>query len=412
MLASMAWRNLWRNRRRTLVTLSSIVFGVLMAVLLTGIGDHTYSKMIDQAARLGGGHVTLQHPEYLDRPSLKRTVVDTGAKLALAKEDPLTRRVVVRVTGHTMLAAGGNSQGAAFVAVDPTSEDSSTLSIIEAISEGKFFAASRGRGIILGQKLAENLGVHMGRKVIYTLTDKQGEIVTGLARVSGILKTNSPSIDRGLCLLPIDTVREVLGYAADEATLVAVHLTDNRQSEQVAARLQGQLDAKLTTALHWRQTQPELAGFISMKVIGTLVFELIIAMLIAAGIFNTLFVSVMERLREFGIMLAIGFSPGRLFRLVIWESLWVALVGLVLSVVVTIGPYYYFAKHGIDFSAMIGDQGAEVAGVGMEPIVYMGIYPESVVLIGVAVLFATLLSGLYPAWRAGRVQPVDSIKLV
>jgi ABC-type lipoprotein release transport system permease subunit len=412
MMASMAWRNLWRNRRRTLVTLSSIVFGVLLAVIFTGIGDHTYSKMIDRAARLGGGHVTLQHPEYQDRPSVKRTVTETRVKVSLAERDPLTRRAVVRVTGHVMLAAGGNSQGAGLIAVDPAVEDSTTLSILDALAEGKIFAGSRDKGIILGYRLAENLGVRMGRKVVYTLTDKRGEIVTGLARVSGILRTRSPSIDRSLCLLPLDTVRDVLGYAPDEGTLVAVFLSDNRASEQVASRLRARLDAQRTTALHWRQTQPELAGFISMKVNGTLIFELIIAMLIAAGIFNTLFVSVMERLREFGIMLAIGFSPGRLFRLVLWESLWVGLAGLVLSAVVTIGPYLYFARRGIDFSAMIGDKGAEVAGVGMEPSVYVGIYPENVVLVAVAVLAATLASGLYPAWRAGRLEPVDCIKLV
>jgi len=134
--------------------------------------------------------------------------------------------------------------------------------------------------------------------------------------------------------------------------------------------------------------------------------------LVAAGIFNTLFVSVMERMREFGIMTAIGFSPVRLFGLVMWESLWLGLTGLAAAVLVTAGPYIYLWKHGVDLSAMTGGESSEVAGVAMDPVLHVNIFPENAGWIAVAVLLATLLSGIYPAWRAGRVVPVESIKLV
>ena len=132
----------------------------------------------------------------------------------------------------------------------------------------------------------------------------------------------------------------------------------------------------------------------------------------AAGIFNTLFVSVMERMREFGIMMAIGFSPLRLFRLVMWESLWLALVGLISSAAITAGPYYYYHTYGMDFTEMMGGGNAEIAGVTIDPVFYVTIFPESAFYICLAVVIATLLSGLYPAWRAGRVVPVETIKLV
>ena len=149
-----------------------------------------------------------------------------------------------------------------------------------------------------------------------------------------------------------------------------------------------------------------------MKVSGVEFFEIIIMILVAAGIFNTLFVSVMERLREFGIMTAIGFTPGRLFGLVMWESLWVGLCGLLCAGLVTALPYYYLSTTGIDLSAMIGDGNSEVAGVAMEPVLRVGIFPENAAIIAGAVLLATLISGLVPAWKAGRVVPVESIKLV
>jgi ABC-type lipoprotein release transport system permease subunit len=366
--------------------------------------------MIDLAARMGGGHVTIQHPEYLEAPSLKRTVTDAEALRETAREEPHVVRTATRITGQAMLATAGNSYGAYFIAIDPAQEDEQTLSVLEALHEGELFEKSADKGIVLGARLAENLKLKLGRKVVYTMTDKQGEIVSGLARVRGIVRTGAPSLDAGLALLPLATMREFLGYAPHEATQVAVFIDDQRRADQVAAGLSGRVgDA---AAIPWHAAQPELAGFIEMKVAGTTFFEIIIAIIVAAGIFNTLFVSVMERLREFGIMMAIGFSPGRLFRLVMWESLWLGLVGLVAAAIVTAWPYYYMATSGIDFSAMVGEGGAEVAGVAIEPIMYVGIYLEHAVAIACLALMATLLSGLYPAWRAGRVVPVESIKLV
>jgi len=410
-LASMAWRNLWRHRRRTLLTLSSIAFGVMLAVLFTGIGDSNWSEMIQLAARLGGGHVTLQHPEYLETPTLSRTVRNVEQLRAAALRDPDVERVVTRITGNLMLATASQNYGAAFIAFDPGDEDESTLSLIEALTEGELFASSRDGGIILGKRLAENLDAGLGRKVVYTLTDKNGEIVQEAARVSGIVSTGAPSVDAGLCLLPIDSLREALGYDPGEAVQVGVFLADHRRADAVAARI-GEAFGTQVSALPWHQIQPELSGFITMKVAGARFMEAIIMVLVAAGIFNTLFVSVMERVREFGIMLAIGFSPARLFGLVMCESLWLGLAGLLLAGAITAGPYYYMATVGVDMSAQMGGGAGEVAGVAVSPIMYVDIFPENLLMIASAALLATLLSGLYPAWNAGRVVPVESIRLV
>jgi ABC-type lipoprotein release transport system permease subunit len=407
----MAWRNLWRHRRRTLLTLSSIAFGVMLAVLFTGIGDSNWSEMIQLAARLGGGHVTLQHPEYLEMPTLSRTVRDVEKLRAVALRDPDVERVVARITGNLMLATAGQNYGAAFIAFDPGDEDETTLSLIEALTEGELFPSAREGGIILGKRLAENLDAGLGRKVVYTLTDKNGEIVQEAARVSGIVRTGAPSVDAGLCLLPIDRLREALGYDPGEAVQVGVFLGDHRRADAVAGRL-GEALGTQVRALPWHQIQPELSGFITMKVAGARFMEAIIMVLVAAGIFNTLFVSVMERVREFGIMLAIGFSPARLFSLVMCESLWLGLLGLLFAGAITAGPYYYMATVGIDLSAMMGEGSGEVAGVAVSPIMHANIFLENLVMIASAALLATLLSGLYPAWHAGRVVPVESIRLV
>lgn len=409
-LAALAWRNLWRHRRRTLITLASIGFGVFFAVIFTAIGDRTYGDMIDLAARNGGGHVTIQHPEYIDTPTLSRSVEGASALAKLALADPDVVRVVPRITGNLMIATARKSTGAGFIAFDPALEDAGTLSILDAIEEGGIFAASGRPGIVLGAKLAENLGVRLGRRVVYTTTDKHGELVQEAVRVTGILRTGTEGLDAGMALLPLAPFQTTLGYGPDEVGQVAVFLGDQRRAHRVAERLSARVGDR-AAVVSWDERSPELAGFIAMKQGGTQVMEVIILLLVAAGIFNTLFMSVMERVREFGVLLAIGFTPARLFAMVMCESCWLASIGLIAGAAITAGPYWFLSRVGIDVAALADSQGQmEVAGVGMEAI-RAGIHPENALWIAILALAMTVLSGIYPALSAGRVDPVESIRV-
>ncbi len=410
-LVSLAWRNLWANRRRTLITLSSIVFGVFFAILMTALQDRNWADMIDLAAKMGGGHVTLQHPEYQDAPTLRHSVQEVS-ELAAAVEGAVPIDAVrPRIVGNLMLSTAHESFGAGFIAYDPALETSETLAILNGVAEDEGLRPDDRQGILLGTKLAYNLDAEVGDKVVYTVTDRNGEITSALCRVRGLVTTGAPSVDASLVLLPIEPLREVIGYGPDEANQVAIFLSDQRSTERAVSALVSALRDDVAV-LGWNKAQPELAGFIAAKVGGAWVVEGLIGILVAAGIFNTLFVSVMERMREFGIMLAIGWSPGRLFRLVMLESLWLGVVGLILAGLVTVGPYLYLEKTGIDISKMLTDESMEIAGVAMAPVLKVGIFPMSLVIILGAAMFAVLASGIYPAWRAGRINPVETIRLV
>ncbi|MEM1245595.1 MAG: FtsX-like permease family protein [Acidobacteriota bacterium] len=410
-LLSLAWRNLWRNRRRTGITLASIVFGVFLAILMTGMQDQQWADMIDNAARSGGGHVTLQHPEYRETPSLKRTILGTETLRAAVESTTSVTAVRARVTGSLILNTAGESFGAGFIAYEPELETEETLRLLGNIAVGETLATGDERGIVLGEILARNLGVEIGDKVVYTGTDKDGEITSGLCRVRGLIRTGAPSADASLALLPLSALRKTLGFADDEATQLAVFLSDQRATDVAVEALRPVIGER-AEVLGWHEARRELAAFIAMKVGGARVFEILMALLVAAGIFNTLFVSVMERLREFGIMVAIGWSPARLFRLVMLESLLLGLVGLGAALLFTALPYYYLARNGLDLTGLIPEEQTEVAGVAMEMHLNFGIFPESLAVILVAALLAVLLAGIYPAWRAGHVEPIETIRLV
>ena len=410
-----AWRNLWRNRRRTLLTLSSITFGVFLSIMFTAMQDKNWSEMIDLAAKLGGGHVTITHHEYRETPSLKKTVIDASGLAQVALQQTSVSRVVQRISGPVMLNTASESYGASFIAYDPAQEDAGTLSLLDpdALLAGRMFANGNEKGIILGYKLAENLNAELDNRIVYTMTDKNGDIISGLARLIGTIKTGAPNLDARLSLLPLNAVRETVAYDDDEVTQLAVFIEDQRDSDAVAVLLDNIVGTEDLAVLPWNLFQPDLAAFIAIKVGGTRFISAFIALLVAAGIFNSVFVSVMERMREFGILMAIGFTPLRLFSLVMMECLWLALVGLLGAALLTTGPYLYLSSAGIDMSALLADQGTmDVAGVAMSTTLKVGIFPESLVIIGIAAIVATLLAGLYPAWRAGTVEPVDAIKLV
>lgn len=414
LLVALAWRNLWRQRRRTLLTLLSIAFGGFLAVMMTALQDQSFADFIDSAARLGSGHVAIQHPEYLDTPTLTRTVRETDTKRATAEAERDVVRAVDRATGQAMVATAADSFGAVFIAYDPTLETKDTFELTDGIVEGKAFTGPNDDGIVLGKTLARNLGAGIGDKIVFTLTDRQGEIVTGMERLSGIVFTGAPSLDAGIVLLPIGTVRSVVGYDPHESTQVAVFLSDGRKAARAADWIDDRIGPE-AAVLTWDEIQPEIRSFVAMKVGGARVMELIIGVLVAAGIFNTIFMSVLERMREFGIMMAIGYSAQQLFALVMLESGMLAALGIGLAAAVTAGPYAYLQKNGIDLTHAYAEQGLdsfEISGVGMDPILRIGIYPENALAIAVAIVAATLLAGVYPAWKAGRVKPVESINLV
>lgn len=407
-LLSLAWRNLWRNRRRTLITLASIVFGFFLAILMTALQDRNWNDMINLAARLGGGHVSVHLPSYDESPTLKNVLDDAKAAAREALEISGVTRAVPRVIGQAMVNTAHESYGAAFLAFDPNQEDATTLAILEAVDLPQEFIDGDS-AMLVGKKLADNLRAQAGDKIVYTLTDRNGEITSGLARLRGTVETGAPSLDAGLVLLPLEALRDAVGMSEQEATQVAVFVDDQRDSERVATELSKRLPD--LSVLSWKEARPDLSAFIAMKVGGAMFMEALIAILVAAGIFNTLFVSVMERMREFGILRAIGWSTGKLFRLVVTESLLLGIVGLLLGTVVTAGPYYFLSRTGIDISGLMGST-TEVAGVGMSTVLKIGIFPENALLIAGLALVAVLLSGLYPAFKAGTVEPVEVIKLV
>jgi ABC-type lipoprotein release transport system permease subunit len=354
-LNTLAWRNLWRHKRRTLITASSIAFGVLLAVTFTGAGDYFHTRMIDAGANMGMGHITIAARDYNRAPSSQKLIQGVNTLQSLIASLPEVKSVVARIQGQAMFASARKSVGGTFIAIDPAKENANNNLFIQSLTDGEMLSTTNGKGIVMGVDLARKLKLNLGKKVVYTTTDINGDIVSAVARVSGIFRTGVAEVDGGMALLPMQSIQKVLGYASDEVSLIAVSLVDQRISHALRGRMQGQPEFEHVEVLNWQQTQPDLAGMIAVDKSANRISQLMISLLIAAGILNTMLMSVLERIREFGVMMALGMSPRSLFSLVILESFWLAVIGLIIGIIVTIPWYLYMAETGIDLTSAYGD---------------------------------------------------------
>ncbi|HEB62965.1 MAG TPA: ABC transporter permease [Gammaproteobacteria bacterium] len=409
-LNKLAWRNLWRRKRRTLITAFSIAFGVMLAVTFTGAGDHYYTRMIDAGASMGMGHVTIEPIDYNRAPSLKKRLneVQTLREKALAR--PEVADAMVRISGQAMFASAHKSVGGMFIAIDPAQESEKSNLFIRSMIKGSLFDSADSPGIVVGVKLAKKLQLRIGKKVVYTTTDAHGEIVSAIERVTGIFKTGVSEVDSAMALLPIKRVQKTLDYKADEATLVALILDDQRRTLKLRNTLAALPVYANTEVLTWQESQPDLASMIAMDKSTNYISQFLIALLVAAGILNTMLMSVLERKREFGVMMAVGMTPFNLFRLVMIESFWLAVVGLIIGIIITTPWFIYMNQIGIDLSGAYGDD-MDFGGVLIDPVMKIRLFQESIIAILSGLFILALASGAYPAWRAGRIPPIDSLKI-
>lgn len=409
-LNTMALRTLSRNRRRTLITSFSVAFGIFLAVTFTGSGDYSYTNMIDTSAVMGFGHVTIEAAGYNDKPSLARWFQGAEAIRATAGNRPHVSGAYARIMGQAMFAAGAKNTGGMFQALDPLRETAAHNFFLRSIVEGELFTSSSGRGALIGVEMAEKLNLRPGKKMIITVTDKDGQLASELLRISGLFKTGDHAADSGIVLLPLGRMRQTLRYGDDGASLVAVYVGDQRRTGGVRRDLAAGLTARPELEiLSWHETQSDLSGLIAVDRLFNYLLQLLVGLVIAAGIMNTMLMSVLERNRELGIMMGLGMTPGQVIRMVLIESFWLGCLGVVMGIVLTLPWFYYMRETGIDLSRHVGED-YSAGGVLVDPVMKLRLFWESGLIILLAVFFLTMAAAVYPAIRAGRIMPVDTIK--
>ena len=409
LIIKLAWRNLWRNKRRTIITISSICFGLVLALVFIGLGDGTYGTMIDSAARLGSGHITLEHPDYRSSLLTRLTLQSTGEATKYFKEINEIEGWAPRILGQAMLSTSYGSVGAAFIGVDPEREKENTL-FIDKITEGSYLEHAEGRGVLIGKKMAARLNVSIGSKMVITANNLHGEIAAELLRVVGIFETGSEMIDGYICQITLKRAQTLLAMKETEITQLAIFITNQRATERIIEHLKISLsDANEAAVLSWREVMPELASYVELDGTSNYIFQIIIFIIIAAGILNTILMSVMERQFEFGVLLCLGMKPHNLLFLILTESMLLGLLGVTVGSVMGLLCNQYFTVKGFDMTLFTGEN-LDISGIALDPILYSDLYPDHLVITVVLVFLMTVIVGIYPAIKATHSEPIETLK--
>ncbi|MEN6475697.1 MAG: FtsX-like permease family protein [Syntrophaceae bacterium] len=406
----MAWRNLWRNRRRTLITLVAIAFGFLLSVSFTVFSDGYYGQMIDAAARMGAGNLTLQPLGYQTKPEAGKVIADTPVLIRTVLKTAHVRFAAERVISQGMAGTAVDTTGAGILGIDPAAEGR-RLFILDHVVQGSGLTSTSGSQALVGSLMARQLELKIGRKFVITTTDRHGNVVSGLLKVCGVFTTGVDEVDRSIIVAPIDYLRALVGYAPSEATQVAVFLDSARHTDAVCASLSLAARAHRAEALSWQVMMPDLAGLITLDKAGNYFFQTFIFLLIMAGILDTVLMGVMERLREFGVMLAVGMTPGRVWSLIMLETFWLGVVGLIVGALVSIPVYWYLHSFGVDLSPLMQEK--QVAGgVVLDLFIRARFQAGHIANIFGGVFALILVAGLYPAFLAARTRPVETMKII
>ncbi len=407
-LITISWRSLWRNRRRTLITVSAIGFALAFAVFVVAMGEGMYSRLVDQATRQQAGHVTLEHRGYRDAPAVDLAVARaTELRRALGRLEGVSGTKAL-VLGQGIAKSGAGAVGVALMAVEPEIE-AATSPLADRMVAGAFLAAGDQRQAIVGRALADRLKLSPGKKLVLASTDVSGALVEELVRVKGVFATGAEEVDGYLVQVPLTFGQQMLGLGADRVTQIGLLLEDPDDRAAVLAAARAVVADPDVAVLPWEEVIPDLASYITLDRGSNLVFQGILIFLSLFTIFNTILMSVLERTREFAVLLALGTSPWRLRAQVLTESLLVGLGGAALGLVVGGIPALAMQIYGLDMSALAGDN-LSISGFAVDMRVHSELSAELLVGLGGLVVAAVGATSLLAMRRIGRIKIANVLR--
>ena len=404
MLAALAWRNLWRRPQRTVLSLSSIaiVTGLLVFMLSFQIG--VYSTMKETTLRIFDGYAQLQPQGYADDPSLER-VIDHPEQVARRAEnvDGVTT-ASPRVNGFAILANGERSYAAAVVGVDPAGE-AKISSIASTIQIGRYLKAGDTDCAILGDALARNLGLAVAGKVTVLGSARDGSVAADVLRVTGIFHSGVPELDRSILEMPLARAQWTFGMT-EAANTIALTGPSLNAVNRALPTLKSLGRTSGVSVRDWTALEPALRDAISLDFATGLLFYATLVLVVAFIILNTLLMSVLERTREFGTLLALGMRPAQIGALVWIELLVLALLGCCVGLSAGAAAVVWLQHQGISLSGAAG----VLAQFGLPQRIYPSLTLFSAALGPAALLVAIALGGLVPYLRVARLTPALAIR--
>ena len=400
-ITKLSWRNLWRNPTRTNVTILAVSLCIAVLIIFQSMIVGLIEKAKFTTTNLVIGEVQVHAEGYLDDRSIYKSLQNTEEIHLIAKENNIG--LVERSYGFGLISSGTKSAGAQFWGINPESE-LQHFDFANHIDKGNFLTNTSLKKIVLGRKLASSIAADIGTELVVFVQGADGSLGNELFYVAGILKNMADNVDRGAAMILREDF-DILFSANNLIHEIALNSKGRFESEEI----QKLLSAKTTNAdvETWQQLMPTIALLTEkMSVFMRTFFSLIFGIAASLGVMNTMIMSTYDRMREFGIIRAIGTTPWRILKQVSLEAILLTTIASVIGVVVGLSVALYFQKYGFDVS---GGGNMSFGGVVMDPVWKANVSVGIVLLPIVLLMLVSIVASIYPASIAARIKPVEAI---
>ncbi len=404
MLFTIAWRNIWRQKTRSLVIITAILIGLWGLLFVIGFSNGFMNSFLQNGIKYEHSHLQIHHPAFKQDQELKFHM-DAGRELAEKyRSIPNVQAVAERTIVNGMISSSKASAGVKLMGIDTVKERQLTQ-FNELIYEGSFLKSKRKNPIIIGKQLAEDLNVKLNSKVVVTFQNLKGEIVPVAYRVAGIFKASSPVLNQSTALV---MARDLNDHAGLETMVneIAVSVIDPNALQATQNAIQKESQDYLVE--NWREVAPELALIADQSSVNILVLVTIFMLALIFGIINTMLMAVLERIRELGMLKAIGMNKLKLFFMILLETMFLSLIASPIGLLLGYLTLNFFGNSGIDLSAY---------GEGLEELGYSStIFPAAetahFVILTLGILITSILASIYPAIKAVRLKPAEALRKI
>lgn len=403
-LGMLAYRNLWRNHRRTIIMLSAIVIGTWAMIFMIALMRGMVEDMVRDGIEVLPGHVQVHHPDYLDDPSISNYVPQSDAEIVAMFESAGIEKWSSRIRVPAVVTSERESRGITLLGIDPARERGLNFVDYEAV-EGRFLETADDKGVVIGKKLASTLETELGKRIVLMSQSPDNEIVDRGFRIVGLFDGSVESLEETYVFVGKQTAQKLL-RVGDNVTEVFAFGDDYRNVEPIYEQVFAIMNSGVSVQ-RWTEIDTYLGTMVDVMDGFVLIWIIVVFLALSFGLVNTLVMAVFERVREIGLMLALGMQPRNILGQIILESMMLLAIGLMIGNLLAwaaIKPL----EGGIDISMV--SEGMEMMGVSST--LYPKLMLSDVVLSNVVVLTLGFFASLSPAWRASRYEPVEAITKV
>ncbi len=409
MIGRIAWRNILRNKRRTVIVITSIVVGVLALVLTEGFAVGMLHQMLTNQIGSDAGYIQIHTEGYQSDPTLENSMSDPQAVRALLQRESGKLNYSERLRVFGLVSSAYNSYGVSIVGIIPR-EEKKISTIPKYVTKGSYLTGKPGH-ILISESMAEKLRVGLGDKVVIMASRKDGSIASEACRISGIFETFNSGFDQSHVYIPMQTATQMLNANGLVSEFVINPVNPDR-TDAVAAMIRQDIAAlhgpHNYEVLTYKQMLPLLVSQLALYKEALYLISAIIAIALVFGIVDSMLMAVMERTHEFGVSMAVGMSNRKIFTMVMIEALYVAIIGTAVGLLVSYAVMTPLSRSGWNLS-MFSDS---MRSVGVGSIIYP-VFSASVLMQSVVIIpIVTLLGAVYPAMKAIRLQPVEAMRAV